>query len=127
MPSFVAPLWKRRFASDPTLVGRSIILNNTPTIVVGIAPASLNLLTGGDLYTPLTIDPSTERRLNHQILVLGRLAPGVTLEQARAEMNTISARMDQQYPELKDWSITLITLLVAVRPASVVNRSYAPS
>ena len=103
-------LWKRRFGSDPSLVGRTIILNDTPTTVVGIAPASLNLLTGGDLYTPLTVDPSKERRLNHQIAVFGRLRPGVTLEQARAEMNTISARMDQQYPELKDWSITLITL-----------------
>jgi putative ABC transport system permease protein len=103
-------LWQRRFGSDPSLVGRTIILNNTPTIVVGIAPAALNLLTGGDLYTPLTIDPSKERRLNHQIAVFGRLKAGVTVEQARAEMNTISARMDQQYPELKDWSITLITL-----------------
>ncbi len=103
-------LWKRRFNADPSLVGRTIILNDTPTTVVGIAPASLNLLTGGDLYTPLTIDPSKERRLNHQILVLGRLAPGVTLDQARAEMNMVSARMDVQYPELKDWGITLITL-----------------
>ena len=103
-------LWKKRFGADPGLVGRTIILNDTPTTVVGIAPASLNLLTGGDLYTPLTIDPSKERRLNHQIAVFGRLAPGATLEQARTEMNTISSRMDQQYPELKDWSITLVTL-----------------
>jgi putative ABC transport system permease protein len=103
-------LWQRRFGSDPGLVGRTIILNNIPTTVVGIAPAALNLLTGGDLYTPLTIDPAKERRLNHQIAVFGRLKTGVTLEQARAEMNTISARMDQQYPELKDWSLTLITL-----------------
>ncbi len=114
-------LWKRRFGSDPSLVGRTIRLNDTPTVVVGIAPASLFLLTGADVYAPLVIDPSKEMRLNHQILVFGRLRPGATEAQAQGEMSMISKRMDQQYPELRDWSITLITLFNAVVSPSLAT------
>src|SRR5262249_39286340 len=99
---------------DPSLIGRTLRLNDTPTTVVGIAPASLNVITGADLYAPLTIDPSKERRLNHQIIVFGRLRQGVTQAQAQTEMNTISNRMHEQFPELKDWSITLVTMFNAV-------------
>jgi putative ABC transport system permease protein len=103
-------LWKRRFASDPSLVGRTISLDGVPTTVVGIAPASLKLMGGGDVYTPLTIDPSKELRLNHVIIVFGKLKPGVTPQQAQAEMNTISARIGKQYPEVRYWSIHLLSL-----------------
>lgn len=104
-------LWKRRFGGDRTVVGRTITLNATPTTVVGVMPASLNLLSGGDVYTPLTIDPAKEIRLNHVIGVFGRLKPGISRERAQAEMDTISARLHQQYPELRDWGIRLITLV----------------
>jgi len=103
-------LWKRRFGADPGIIGRTITLDGTPTIVVGIAPASLNLISGGDVYTPLTIDRSKELRLSHLIIVFGRLKDGVSFPQAQAEMNAISARMGQQYPEIRDWGIRLITM-----------------
>jgi putative ABC transport system permease protein len=103
-------LWKRRFASDPALVGKTISLNGTPTTIVGIAPASLKLIGGGDLYTPLIIDPSKELRLNHVITVFGKLKPGVTPQQAQAEMDTISARVGKQYPEVRYWGIHLLSL-----------------
>jgi putative ABC transport system permease protein len=103
-------LWKRRFASDPALVGRTITLDGSPTTIVGIAPASLKLISGGDIYTPLTIDPAKELRLNHVIIVFGKLKPGVTPQQAQAEMDTISARVGKQYPEVRYWGIHLISL-----------------
>lgn len=103
-------LWRRRFGGDPSLIGRTIILNDAPTTVVGIAPASLNLISGGDVYTPLTIDPAKEIRLNHQIFTFGRLKPGVSMAQAQAEMDAISTHLGQQYPEIRDWGIRLITL-----------------
>src|SRR5450432_781312 len=103
-------LWKRRFASDPGLVGRTISLDGVPTLVVGIAPASLKLIGGGDIYTPLAIDPSKEIRLNHVISVFGKLRPGVTPQQAQAEMDTISVRVGKQYPEVRYWGIHLLTL-----------------
>ncbi|HJS97896.1 MAG TPA: ABC transporter permease [Terriglobales bacterium] len=102
-------LWKRRFGRDPGLVGRSVTLNGTPTTVVGIAPTSLNLFSGAEVYTPLTINPAKEIRLNHVIFVVGRLKPGVSLQQAQAEMNIISGRVGRQFPEVRDWGINLIT------------------
>lgn len=102
-------LWKRRFGGDLSLIGRTIILNDTPTTVVGIAPAALSLITGGDVYTPLTIDPAKEIRLNHQIFTVGRLKPGVSMAQAQAEMDAISTHLGQQYPEIRDWGIRLIS------------------
>ena len=83
-------LWKRRFGADPSIVGRSLTLNGIDSTVVGIAPASLSPLSNGDMWIPLTIDPGREIRLNHVILAVGRLRPGVTLEQAQAEMNVVA-------------------------------------
>jgi len=103
-------LWKRRFGGDAGIIGRTITLNGVPATVVGIAPASINLLAGSEVYTPLTIDTAKEIRLNHVIVVFGRLKRGVRVEQAQAEMNTISARMDAQYPEIRDWGIRVTTL-----------------
>jgi predicted permease len=103
-------LWKRRFGADPTLIGRTITLNGAPTTVVGVAPAALNLISGGDVYTPLTIDPAKEIRLNHVIFTVGRLKAGVSIGQAQAEMNNISVRLGRQYPEIRDWGIRLITI-----------------
>ena len=86
--------------------------------MVGIAPPALALLSTGDIWMPLTIDPGREIRLNHVILAVGRLRPGVTLEQAQAEMDTVAARVGQQYPEMKDWGIRLVDLLSLLRAAA---------
>ena len=84
-------LWKRRFGADPALVGRSLTLNGVDCTVVGIAPATLALLSNGDVWMPLAIDPGGEHRLNHTILAVGRLKPGVTIEQAQAEMDAVAS------------------------------------
>ena len=102
-------VWKRRFGADPAIIGRTVTLNGIPTTVVGVAPASLNLFSAAEIYSPLTIDPSKELRLNHVIIVVGRLKPGVSFHQAQAEMDTIAAHVGQQYPEVRDWGIRLIT------------------
>src|SRR5262249_40161713 len=102
-------LWKRRFGSDPALIGRTLALNGLEYTVVGIAPAAMTVLTNGDIWTPLTIDPGREIRLNHTIFVVGRLRPGVSFAQAQAEMNTVSSSVAQQYPEMKDWGVRLLT------------------
>jgi putative ABC transport system permease protein len=100
-------LWKRRFGGDGALLGQTVTLNGVGYTVVGIAPPALGVLTSGDIWIPLTIDPGREFRLNHVITAVGRLKRGVTLQQAQAEMDTISHRVGLQYPEVKDWGIRL--------------------
>ena len=102
-------VWKRRFGGDPALVGRTLTMNGLDHTVVGIAPAALTVMTGGEIWTPLTIDPGREIRLNHVIFVVGRLRPGASFAQAQTEMNTVAARVAQQYPEMKDWGVRLVT------------------
>ena len=102
-------LWARRFGRDPAVVGRAVTLNGLPVTIVGVAPRALNLISGGDVYVPLTIDPSTEIRLNHVIFVAGRLKPRVTIQQAQAEFDTIAQAVAAAYPEMRDWGVHLLT------------------
>jgi putative ABC transport system permease protein len=102
-------LWRRRFDGDPAAIGRAATINGTAYTVVGIAPRALTILTNGDIWVPLAIDPAREMRLNHVLFVVGRLRPGVTYQAAQAEMDTIAARVGQQYPENKDWGINLVS------------------
>lgn len=103
-------LWKRRFGGHRTILGKTVSLNGQATTIVGIAPAPLSLISAGEVYTPLTIDPSKEIRLNHVLLVFGRLKTGVSKEQAQAEMDSISLHLDQTYPEMRDWGIHLFSM-----------------
>jgi len=102
-------LWRRRFNADPGLLGSPLTFNGIAYTIVGIAPPALTVLTNGDVWVPLTIDPPKEMRLNHVIFVAGRLRPGVTPRAAQVEMDAIAARMAQQYPELRDWGVNLVT------------------
>jgi predicted permease len=102
-------LWKRRFGSDRSVVGSTVTLNGNDTTIVGIAPASLALLSTGDVWLPLVIDPAREIRLNHVIIAVGRIRSGATFEQAPSEMDTVAAHVANQYPEMKEWRIRLVT------------------
>ncbi len=103
-------LWKRRFGGNRSILGQSVSLNGQATTIIGIAPAPLSLISGAEVYTPLTIDPAKELRLNHTLYVFGRLKPGVSRQQAQADMDSISTQIDQTYPEMRDWKIALFTL-----------------
>jgi putative ABC transport system permease protein len=101
-------LWRRRFGADPSVVGRTITIDGESTLVLGIAPEALNLISQADIYTPLRIDPKNEIRLNHVIIVFGRIRRGIALSQAQAEMDAISLQNGRRYPEIRDWGIRLI-------------------
>jgi len=102
-------LWRRRFAADPALVGRTLNFNGTPHTIVGIAPAALTVVSPGDVWTPLVIDPATEKRLSHTLTVIGRLQNGITQAQAQAQMDAVAAHVGQEFPEVRDWGIALVT------------------
>lgn len=103
-------LWKRRFGRSRAILGQDVSLNGQLTTIVGVAPPELSLISAAEVYTPLVIDPANELRLNHALIAFGRLREGVSLQQAQSEMDSISARLDQTYPEMRDWGIHLFTL-----------------
>src|SRR5215471_6462216 len=93
--------WQRRFGGDRSIVGRSILLNNTQTKVLGVLPKGFFFREKNvDYWTPLYFTPERwAQRGNHFLNVVARLKPGVTLKQAQTEMNAIAVRLQKQYPE----------------------------
>jgi putative ABC transport system permease protein len=92
-------LWRRRFGSNADLLGRSIKLNGEDYTVVGIAPDHLQLPDSTELWVPLAMDPAQAGRRNNNLWVIARLKLGMRLDQAQSEMNAITARLEQQYPQ----------------------------
>ena len=103
-------LWKRRFGGAQSILGQTVNLNGQTTTIVGIAPAALSLISAAEVYTPLIIDPAKELRLNHVLIAFGRLKSGTSIHQAESEMDSISAHIDQTYPEMQDWGVHLFTM-----------------
>ncbi|HKE19301.1 MAG TPA: ABC transporter permease [Kofleriaceae bacterium] len=100
-------LWQRRFAGDPTVIGRSVRLNGHPFTVVGVAPRGFSGLLRGfaaDLWVPMMMQgqavPGSEdltERGARGLLVMGRLRPGVTIEQARSRFQAIAAELHRAH------------------------------
>ena len=103
-------LWQLQFGGDRGIVGRTIALDRKPYTVVGVAPAgfafpvdepNIQLWTtiAADREAPPGDTPITEQRGTHNLRALGRLKPGVSVEQARADLNVIAAALAKQYPD----------------------------
>ena len=92
-------LWRARFGSDPQILGRTILLNAEPYEVVGILPASFWWRSNPEVVVPLTLSASQRTlRTIHAFQVVARRRPGVSLDQARAEMNAIGKDLAARYP-----------------------------
>jgi len=104
--------WQNHFGSNPEIVGRNIHLNGESFLVAGVMPASVPLPDTAQMWTPLAwSDHERAVRGNHNYVVIARLKDGVDFKQAQAEMNTISARLEQQYPEDdKGWGAVALPL-----------------
>jgi putative ABC transport system permease protein len=118
--------WRDHFGSDSGVVGQSVTLNGEGYSVVGVMPAGFQLPPAAEVWTPMALtDKEKAVRGEHHYGVIGRLKPDADLNQAQAEMNTISSRLEQQYPtDDKGWGAVVVPLreeLVGdVRPALLV-------
>jgi predicted permease len=94
-------LWQRRFGANAGIIGKTITLNGNSFEVVGVMPASFQFPTREDqFWIPIAFSQrEAGRRGSHFLEVVARLKPGVTEQQAQAEMSAIAARLSQQYPE----------------------------
>ncbi len=111
-------LWKRKFGSSNDVLGQSLTLNGVAYTIVGVIPADFhytgNNFQQSDVYTPIgQWNDSTfrDRRAGMGTFAVGRLKPGVTFEQAKADMDALGRHLAEQYPEVdKDTGIALVPL-----------------
>ncbi len=105
-------LWQRAFGANPNIIGQTLTLNSRSFTVVGIMPPGFEFPREAELWVPLAWDDKERQvRSIHDYLVIARLKQNVSLEQAKAEMNTISSRLEQQYPqENSGWGAVVIPL-----------------
>lgn len=96
--------WQRRYAGDPSVVGRTLTINDAPSTVVGVLPASFDFATlfspGSriDFLTPFPIDEQSDRQGN-TLVIVGRMKPEVTVADAQAELDLMNEQLQAADPE----------------------------
>jgi predicted permease len=96
--------WRRRFASDPNVVGRKLTLNNQPVTVIGVMPASFDFAsvfapgTPVDIFIPWPLTDD-KKPTGNTMAVVGRLKPGATIASAQAEFNVLAKQLDDEFPD----------------------------
>src|SRR5204863_1330749 len=100
-------LWVNQFGADPSIVDRTILLDNEPHTVVGVLPAGSAFDRAfNQLWRPLAFEPSNMTRNFHWLVSFARLKPGVSLQQAQANMTAIGARIERDFPDSnKGWGV----------------------
>jgi len=115
-------LWKRRFGSDRNIVGKAITINTQPVTVIGVMPGGFAFPENTQIWTPAAVIAAEEPRDNRSYTALGRLKPGVELEQAQSQVSAINAQLAQAFPDTnKNWDAHLARLherlVRSVRPS----------
>ena len=116
-------LWKQRYGSDPNVIGRTMNLDGTPYVIIGVMGPRMNTPDYAQIWTPLGLTAAEAAvRGEHHYLAIARLKPGVTLQEAQARMNIISQHLEQLYPaDDKGWGALVLSmredLVGDIRPA----------
>jgi putative ABC transport system permease protein len=128
-------LWKERFGGDPGLIGKTLLLNGHSQTVVGVAPQGFNWfikdgsLTGAkpQMWSPFVFPERFRDRkeIGRFLTVVARLKPGVSRSQAQTQMETIAARLEQEYPDFNGhWGVNVVPLREQIsgglRPALLI-------
>jgi putative ABC transport system permease protein len=122
-------LWQRRFGSDPKILGKAVTLNAEMWTVVGVMPAGFRFpqsIDHVDLWVPAMVRSTARtKRAHHYLGVIARLKPGLSLDRAQAELDSLARRMELQYPETNaGLGIRLVPLRTQItgniRPALLV-------
>ncbi|HEV2851255.1 MAG TPA: ABC transporter permease [Thermoanaerobaculia bacterium] len=96
-------VWKKRYQGDPKVLGRAVRINGQPGIIAGVMPQGFAFPSDTEVWTTLRLDPArVERGKGNTLEVMGRLRDGVSLEQARAEMNGLAKAIAAEYPKTNE-------------------------
>ncbi len=118
-------LWQRSLGGDVNLEGRTLNIDGTSVNVVGVMPEGFSFPPETDVWAAKeALVEDTSARTSHNFRVVARLKPDVSLAQAQTEMNAITARIEQQYPDMKDKGAAVISLedqmVGSIRPALMI-------
>ena len=92
-------VWRSRFNADPSIIGRQLVLDSIPRTIIGVMPRSFRFPPDREVWQPLVFDEDDKRlRRSTFMTVVGRLAPGVTLQRAQSDLDGVSAQLTREYP-----------------------------
>ena len=116
-------LWQRRYGSDRNVIGKTLKINGESATIIGVMPQ--DFASESQLWTPFVVNPNQPISGGRSFSAMARLKPGVTIQQAQAEMNTIARRLESVRPEFNTgWGILLVPLMEQtvgwIRPALFV-------
>ena len=109
-------LWKKDFGGDPAVIGQAVRVNGRAGTIIGVMPPKFSFPANEQLWLPVNTEfpvrPRNDRNIN-TVQIIGRLKPGVTLDQANVEMMTLAKRFAQAYPEDKQFGMGWVRPLIA--------------
>jgi putative ABC transport system permease protein len=114
-------LWTARFGSDSSLIGGELTIDGLRHMVVGVMPPRFSIpASGAEIWTPLLLASASTDHSNRYLRVLARLAPGVTVERARLQMDAIAAALGQEHPATNGkWSVNMMSV-----PENIVGTQF---
>jgi len=121
-------LWRRHYGGDSSVIGKSILLDEKSYTIIGILPRSFSLYGVApelDIWVPFAFNRAPLNREDHELVIFGRLRPGVSLPQAQAEMETIVSQLKKQYPGIDQENGVRVSgfhdeLIKSLRPSIVI-------
>ena len=103
--------WQRRFGGSRDALGQKVELNGQPHEIIGVMPPGFQFPAGAEMWSPLAPgDRLRAARFNFWLPVVGRMKRGVTPEEAQAEMNTIGAALESEYPDIRGYGLNVVPL-----------------
>jgi len=113
-------VWTHRYTGSEDIVGRTILVNSKPHVVVGVMPRGFAFPNNQKLWVPLVPLVAKDQRTFRGLFAFGRLKPGVTIDRARQELDAIATRLGTEYPTTNEgWVSRLETLRQAFLPREV--------
>src|SRR5436190_1072910 len=104
-------LWKRRFGSDPAIIGKQVQMSSMPLTIIGIMPPGFEYPEQTQIWVPTAVNLSQEPRDNRVWSAIARLNPGIDLKQAQTHLSAISAQLDKQFHQTNNgWDVNLSPL-----------------
>ncbi|MGB7282614.1 MAG: ABC transporter permease [Candidatus Acidiferrum sp.] len=105
-------LWQNHFGSDPSVVGRTVLLDGRGFTLIGVLPAEFQLAPTSNLWMPISeYGDDLTSHLHHDFTILARLKPGVSISQAQAELVTLNRQEEQAFPDThKNWGVLVAPL-----------------